>query len=102
MSAELMLEENKLDEADVFLRDASALNQATDNAYSTTHERIVQALIERQRRNAKRAVEAAYAARRAAEDMALVSFHFYAMAIEAAARVDAGGMHTGTLLATTA
>jgi tetratricopeptide (TPR) repeat protein len=102
MSAELMLEENKLDEADVFLRDAAALNQATDNAYSTTHERIVQALIERQRRNAKRAVEAAYAARRAAEDMALVSFHFYSMAIEAAARVDAGEMHTGTLLATTA
>jgi len=102
MSAELMLEENKIDEADAFLRDAAALNQATDNAYSTAHERIVRALIERHRREAKQAALDAYAARRAAEDMALVSFHFYAMAIEAAARVDAGEMHTGTLLATTA
>ncbi len=30
------------------------------------------------------------------------SFHFYGMAVEAAARVDAGEMHAGTLLATTA
>jgi predicted dienelactone hydrolase len=34
--------------------------------------------------------------------MALVAFHFYAMAIEAAARVDLGEMHTATLVATTA
>ena len=34
--------------------------------------------------------------------MALVAFHFYAMAIEAAARVDLGEMHSATLLATTA
>ena len=34
--------------------------------------------------------------------MALVAFHFYAMAIEAAARVDLGEMHAATLVATTA
>jgi hypothetical protein len=34
--------------------------------------------------------------------MALVAFHFYAMAIEAAARVDLGEMHSATLVATTA
>ena len=37
-----------------------------------------------------------------AEAQAYVSFHFYAMAIEAAARVDIGEQHTGILLATTA
>ena len=34
--------------------------------------------------------------------MALVAFHFYAMAIEAAARIDLGEMHAATLVATTA
>src|ERR1035441_9621108 len=34
--------------------------------------------------------------------MAIVAFHFYAMAIEAAARVDLGEMHTATLVANTA
>jgi hypothetical protein len=37
-----------------------------------------------------------------AEAQAYVAFHFYAMAIEAAARVDIGEQHTGILLATTA
>jgi eukaryotic-like serine/threonine-protein kinase len=34
--------------------------------------------------------------------MALVAFHFYAMAVEAAARVDMGEMHAATLVAATA
>jgi eukaryotic-like serine/threonine-protein kinase len=41
-------------------------------------------------------------ARRAAEQHVLVAFHFYALALEAAARVDAGEMHAATLMATTA
>ena len=41
-------------------------------------------------------------ARRAAEHQALVAYHFYAFAIEASARVDAGEVHSATLLATTA
>jgi hypothetical protein len=48
------------------------------------------------------AVEHALATRHAAERMALVAFHFYAMAIEASARVELGEMHTATLVATTA
>ena len=44
----------------------------------------------------------AFDARQMAEAQAYVAFHFYAMAIEAAARVDIGEQHTGILLATTA
>ena len=44
----------------------------------------------------------AFDARQVAEAQAYVAFHFYAMAIEAVARVDIGELHTGILLATTA
>lgn len=44
----------------------------------------------------------AFDARQAAEAQAYVAYHFYAMAVEAAARVDIGEQHTGILLATTA
>jgi hypothetical protein len=44
----------------------------------------------------------AFDARQVAEAQAYVAFHFYAMAIEAMARVDIGEHHTGILLATTA
>jgi hypothetical protein len=44
----------------------------------------------------------AFDARQAAEAQAYVAYHFYAMAVEAAARVDIGELHTGILLATTA
>ena len=44
----------------------------------------------------------AFDARQVAEAQAYVAFHFYAMAIEARARVDIGEHHTGILLATTA
>jgi hypothetical protein len=43
----------------------------------------------------------AFDARQVAEAQAYVAFHFYAMAIEAAARVDIGEQHTAILLATT-
>jgi hypothetical protein len=43
----------------------------------------------------------AFDARQVAEAQAYVTFHFYAMAIEAAARVDIGEQHTAILLATT-
>ena len=44
----------------------------------------------------------AFDARQAAEAQAYVAYHFYAMGVEAAARVDIGESHTGILLATTA
>jgi tetratricopeptide (TPR) repeat protein len=102
VSAMIMLELGDDGAADVYLRDAGALNAATENAYDRTHEGLVRALLARARREPQQAIEHALAARHAAERMALVAFHFYAMAIEAAARVDLGEMHTATLVATTA
>jgi eukaryotic-like serine/threonine-protein kinase len=102
VSAEVMIEEGRLEDAEHFLKDAGALNDATDNAYSTTHEGVVRAALARERRDARLAITHALEARRAAEDQSLVSFHFYGLALEAAARVDTGEMHAATLLATTA
>jgi tetratricopeptide (TPR) repeat protein len=96
------IELGDLDAAEIFLRDAGALNEATGNAYDRTHERVARALLARARRDPGKAIEYSLAARHAAEKMALVSFHFFAMAIEAAARIDLGEMHAATLVATTA
>ncbi|MEO6417871.1 MAG: protein kinase [Polyangiaceae bacterium] len=102
VSAEILIDMNDLDAAEALLKDASALNEATHNAYDSTHEMIVRAVLARARRDARAAISHAVEARRAAENQALVSFHFYGLAVEAAARVDAGEMHAATLLATTA
>jgi hypothetical protein len=48
------------------------------------------------------AVMHAFDARQGAEAQAYVAYHFYAMAVEAASRVEIGEQHTGILLATTA
>ncbi|HEX8791378.1 MAG TPA: protein kinase [Polyangiaceae bacterium] len=102
VNALVTVELSDLDAAEIHLRDAGALNEATQNAYDKTHENVVRALLARARRQPREAIEHALAARHAAEKMALVAFHFYAMAIEAAARVDLGEMHAATLVATTA
>ena len=102
VSALVTTELGDLDAAEIHLRDAGALNAATENAYDRTHEAVVRALFARAQRRPDQALGHALAARQAAEKMALVSFHFFAMAIEAVARVDRGEMHTATLLATTA
>jgi hypothetical protein len=82
--------------------EASSINAATGSAYDTAHEKIVRALVARETRDAGAAVMYAFDARQVAEAQAYVAFHFYAMAVEAAARVDIGEQHTGILLATTA
>ena len=102
VSAETMIEDGLIEEAEGFLRDAAALVEVTDNAYAATHYGVINAVLAREKREATKAISYALEARRAAEDQTLVSFHFYGMAVEAAARVDAGEMHSGTLLATTA
>jgi serine/threonine protein kinase/tetratricopeptide (TPR) repeat protein len=102
VSALVMIELGDDTSAEVYLRDAGALNAATENAYDRTHETVVRALLALARREPQQAIEYALATRHAAERMALVAFHFYAMAIEAAARVDLGEMHTATLVANTA
>jgi eukaryotic-like serine/threonine-protein kinase len=102
VSAFIMTELGDLPSALGYLTDAGALITATQNAYDRTYENVVRATFARARRQPQEALDYALAARRSAEDMALVAFHFYAMAIEAAARVDLGEMHSATLLATTA
>src|SRR6185436_16854983 len=65
-------------------------------------EKIMRALLASKRGDHGSAVMHAFEARQVAEAQAYVSFHFFAMAIEAAARVDIGEQHTGIMLATTA
>ncbi|HET7541607.1 MAG TPA: AAA family ATPase, partial [Polyangiaceae bacterium] len=100
--AEILLESGDVDGAEVLVGDAGALTAVTGSAFDSVHEKILRALLARVRSDHARAVMHAFDARQAAEAQAYVAFHFYAMAIEARARVDMGEEHTGILLATTA
>jgi serine/threonine protein kinase/tetratricopeptide (TPR) repeat protein len=102
VSAEVLLELGDVEGADAYLREAAQLAESTGNAYDITHAAVVGAALARYRRDAPMAIHNAISARRSAEHQALVAYHFYAMAVEAAARVDAGEVHAATLLATTA
>jgi eukaryotic-like serine/threonine-protein kinase len=102
VSALIAAELGTFDAAESFVADAGALTVVTGNAYDRTHESVVRAQLARVRRQPNEAVHHALLARHSAENMALVAFHFFAMSIEAAARVDLGEMHAATLLATTA
>lgn len=102
VSALIATELGNLDAAQSFVSDASALTAVTGNAYDRTHESVVRAQLARAMRQPNEAVHHAMDARHNAESMALVAFHFFAMSIEAAARVDLGEMHSAMLLATTA
>jgi hypothetical protein len=82
--------------------DAGALTAVTGSAYDAVHEKILRALLARNAGDSGAAVMHAFDARQVAEAQAYVAFHFYAMAVEARARVDIGEHHTGILLATTA
>ena len=101
-TAEILIEYGDLDGAETLVGDAGALTAVTGSAFDSVHEKILRALLARVRGDHARAVMYAFDARQAAEAQAYVAFHFYAMAIEARARVDMGEEHTGILLATTA
>lgn len=101
-SAEIFVETGEYEQADALIADAAALSAATGNAYDSVHEKILRALLAKKRADPGSAVMHAFDARQVAEAQAYVAFHFYAMAIEASARVDIGEQHTGILLATTA
>jgi tetratricopeptide (TPR) repeat protein len=101
-TAEVLVELGDLAAADSFVGDAGALNAVSGSAYDSVHEKIVRALLARASGDSSAAVMHAFDARQAAEAQAYVAYHFYAMAIEAASRVDIGEQHTGILLATTA
>ncbi|HXX67750.1 MAG TPA: protein kinase [Polyangiaceae bacterium] len=100
--ASVSMELGHLDLAEGAVRDAGALTAVTGNAYDGTHESVVRALLGKARNQPQEAVLHAMRARQGAETMALVAFHFYAMAIEAAARAELGEVHAATLVATTA
>jgi serine/threonine protein kinase/tetratricopeptide (TPR) repeat protein len=102
VSAEVLLELGDVDGAEAWIKEAASLTEATGNAYDITHAAVVGGALARYRRDAPMAIHNALSARRSAEHQALVAYHFYAMAVEAAARVDAGEVHAATLLATTA
>ena len=102
VSAEVHLELGEVEALAPLITDAAALNAATDNAYDRVHEAIVRAALELAHGQAAHAAELANSARKQAENLTLVSFQFYGLAIEALARAKAGDAHAATLLATTA
>jgi tetratricopeptide (TPR) repeat protein len=102
VSAVVAIDLDDLDTAESYVSDAGALTAGTANAYDRTHESVVRALLARARAQPAEVVRWAVEARRSAEGMALAAFHLYAMALEAAARVDLGEVHAATLVATTA
>jgi eukaryotic-like serine/threonine-protein kinase len=101
-TAEVLIEFGDLPAADNLIRDAGALTAVTASAYDSVHEKLLRGLLARVQGDSASAVVHAFDARQTAEAQSYVAFHFYAMAIEAAARVDLGELHTGSLLATTA
>jgi len=102
VTAIALLEGGDIDAAHTLCLDAGALTAVTGSIYDVIHEHIVRALLARHTGDAQRAIEHAAQARQLAESQAMMSFHLYATSIEAAARVDAGELHTGVLLARTA
>jgi len=101
-TAEVLIEAGDRSGAQVLVGDAGALTQVTGSAYDSIHEKILRAVLARIDGDSSTAVMKAFDARQAAEAQAYVAFHFYAMAVEAVARVEVGEVHTGILLATTA
>jgi predicted ATPase len=100
--ASLLIEEGRAAEAEPLVLDAAAILAVSDNAYDRTHCLVVQALLARTKGEHVACAKLASEARRLAEEQALVSYHVYATAIEAVARVDLGSGQAGVLLATTA
>jgi tetratricopeptide (TPR) repeat protein len=100
--ASMLLEMGQIERAKELLHDASSLAVVSGSAYDKIHEAIVRALVCRAEGDSPAAARFAADARQQAESQALVSYHVYATAIEAAARVDLGDTQAGVLLATTA
>jgi serine/threonine protein kinase/tetratricopeptide (TPR) repeat protein len=100
--AALLMELGDVGAAQALVGDAGALVAVTGNMYDAVHEQIARALLARAQGDADSAATHASEARRLAESQGLLSYHLYAQAIEGAARVDAGELHTGVLLARTA
>ncbi len=98
-TAGILLEAGDVDGAHTLVSDARALVAVTGSLYDTVHERIMRACLHRAMNEPAVAVALASEARQVAESQGLISFHIYATAVEAAARVAAGEVHAGVLLA---
>ncbi len=101
-TAGILIEAGDVDAAHTLVGDAGALVAVTGSVYDLVNERIIRACLARIAGDTATAITYASEARQTAEAQALMSFHIYATAIEAAARVDAGELHKGVLLARTA
>ncbi|WP_437602579.1 protein kinase domain-containing protein [Sorangium sp. So ce590] len=101
-SAGILLEAGDLDAAHTLCADAGALIAVTGSVYDMIHERNVRGLLAKVQGDVQGAIANASEARQLAESQGLMSYHAYATAIEAGARVDAGEVHSGVLLARTA
>ena len=101
-TAGILLEAGDIDAAHTLAGDAGALIAVTGSVYDLAHERIVRALLSHSSGDTRAAVAHASEARRLTESQGLISYHAYATAIEAVARVAAGEVHSGVLLARTA
>lgn len=101
-SAEMHLELGEFETANGFVTEAEALTPSGGTTYDSVHAKLLRGLAARKTGDSRGAVLHAFDARQIAEAQAYVAFHFYAMALEGAARVDIGEQHTGILLSTTA
>jgi len=101
-SAWTLLEAGDMDAAHTLSADAGALIAVTGSVYDMVHQRLMRALLARVRGDLRGAVASAAEARQLAESQGLMSYHVYGTAIEAAARADAGELHSAVLLARTA
>ncbi len=99
--AELHVELEQYDKALALVDEAERVGDFSDSSYDAVHGRLIRAVVSRRTGNSGAAVMHAFDARLVAERQAYVAFHFYAMALEAATRVDIGEQHTAILLATT-
>lgn len=99
--AELHIELGEYERALDFVSEAENLSEHSASSYDAVHARLVRALIARHMGNSGAAVMHAFDARQIADSQSYVAFQFYAMALEAATRVDIGEHHTAILLATT-
>lgn len=101
-TAGILLEAGDVDAAHTLTRDAGALIAVTGSVYDLAHERIIRARLALAGADLASAIGQAAEARRLSEAQGLVSYHTYATAIEALARVGTGEVHSSILLARTA
>lgn len=100
-NAELLLERGETDDAIKLIDQAETLSDYVNSSYDAVHAKLLRAEVARRVGNSSMAVVYAFDARQVAETQAYASLNFYAMALEAKARIEIGELHTATLLATT-